>query len=59
MSDPHHNKKHASRAASLKRIAKALRVRAKNSKAMPQTAEALKQVAEELDFEAKTLRAVR
>lgn len=53
------DKQHHSRAASLKRIAKALRIRGKNQKATrPEVAESLKQIAEEFDFEANMLRAM-
>lgn len=54
------DKQHDARGASFKRIAKALRVRAKNEKPLrPDVANFLHQVAAEMDFEATTLRAMR
>jgi hypothetical protein len=45
------------RATSFRRMAKALRVRARNSGQTLTPADAMKQIADELEFEAKTLRA--
>jgi hypothetical protein len=57
---PRHNKQHDARAASFRRIAKALRVRSRNLKlSNPAGSDAIKAVSEELDFEAKTLRSMR
>jgi hypothetical protein len=57
MPKPPARKRPDTRATSFRRIAKALRVRAKNSGQTLTAADAMKQIADELEFEAKTLRA--
>lgn len=61
MTKPRHYKQHDARAASFKRIAKALRVHERNFRRQHYNglADVLKSVATELDFEAKTLRSLR